>query len=84
MIAVEIEAPIVNHRIELTSDKLPSNVGHARIIVMFEEDAADAPEGDVVALARVARASFPKRERQAVRDEFAAMRDEWNDRGHGK
>jgi len=34
MIAIEIKAPIVNHRIDVSSDQLPSNVGQARIIVM--------------------------------------------------
>ncbi len=83
MIAVEIEAPIVNHRINFSSDILPSNIAQARIIVMYEEFAAP-PSPDVVALARAARASFPKRDPQQLREEFAAMRSEWDERGGGK
>lgn len=84
MIAVEIEAPIVNHRVDFSSDKLPSNIAQARIIVMYDEVAADAQTRDVVALARAARASFPKRDPQQLQDEFAAMRSEWDERGSGK
>jgi hypothetical protein len=39
MIALEIEAPIVNHRIDVSSDLLPANVAHAKVIVMYEEAA---------------------------------------------
>lgn len=61
MIAFEIEAPIVNHRIDVSSDRLPAHVRRARIIVMYETSAMDVPSPDIVALARAARASFPKR-----------------------
>ncbi|OHC66818.1 MAG: hypothetical protein A2040_13315 [Rhodocyclales bacterium GWA2_65_19] len=60
MIAVEIEASIVNHRIDVSSDKLPAHVKQARIIVMYEASATDDLSADIVALARAARASFPK------------------------
>ena len=60
MIAVEIEAPIVNHRIVVSSDKLPAHVKQARIIVMYEPSATEVSSPDIVALARAARASFPK------------------------
>lgn len=83
MIAVEIEAPIVNHRIELSSDKLPSNVAQARIIVIYDAASSREAATDIVALARAARASFPRRDRQALRDEFAAIRSEWDRGGQG-
>ena len=84
MIAVEIEAPIVNHRIDFSSDRLPSNVEQAKIIVMYEEASADSGDLDIVALARAARASFPKRDPKQLRGEFDAMRSEWAGRGHGQ
>lgn len=40
MIAIEIEAPIVNHRMVIASKKLPANAGRAKVIVMFEAEAA--------------------------------------------
>ncbi len=80
MIAIEIEAPIVNHRIDVSSDKLPSNVGQARIIVMYEEASAAAAKPDIVALARAARDSFPRRDPKQLRDEFGAMRSDWDER----
>lgn len=83
MIAVEIEAPIVNHRIDFSSDKLPSNVEQAKIIVMYEEASAETGKADIVALARAARASFPRRDPQQLRDEFTAMRSEWDGRSQG-
>jgi hypothetical protein len=84
MIAVEIEAPIVNHRIDFSSDKLPPNIAQARIIVMYDEAATPRQAPDVVALARAARASFPKCDPQQLRDEFATMRSEWGARSDGK
>lgn len=83
MIAVEIAAPIVNHRIDFSSDKLPVNVAQARIIVMYEES-NPSKGADVVALARAARASFPKRDPQQLQDEFTAIREEWDGRGYDK
>jgi hypothetical protein len=38
MITLEIEAPIINHRVEVSSDRLPANVARAKLIVMYEED----------------------------------------------
>jgi hypothetical protein len=84
MIAIEFEAPIVNHRIDVSSDRLPSNVRRARIIVMYEEESAAPGEPDIVALARAARASFPRRDGQQLRHEFAAMRSEGAELRHGK
>ena len=84
MIAIEIEAPIVNHRIDVSSDRLPSNVGQARIIVMYEEASAASAKPDIVALARAARESFPRRDPKQLRDDFDAMRSEWDDRRQGE
>ncbi|MGZ8217417.1 hypothetical protein [Methylomagnum sp.] len=39
MIALEIEAPIINHRVEISSDQLPAYVARAKLIVMYEEKA---------------------------------------------
>ena len=84
MIAIEIKAPVVNHRIDVSSDKLPSNGGQARIIVMYEEASAATAKPDIVALARAARESFPRHDPQQLRDEFDAMRSEWDERRPGK
>ena len=84
MIAVEIEAPIVNHRIDFSSERLPLNVVQAKIIVMYEEPVSEVRKPDIVALARAARASFPKSDSKQLRDEFHAMRSEWDERGHRK
>jgi hypothetical protein len=42
MIALEIEAPIINHRVEVRSDRLPANIARARIIILYEEEAASS------------------------------------------
>ncbi|MFZ4539250.1 hypothetical protein [Propionivibrio sp.] len=87
MIAVEIEAPIVNHRIDFSSERLPSNIVQAKIIVMYEEPSAGEQNSeniDIVALARIARASFPKRNSKQLHNEFHAVRSEWDDRGYGQ
>ena len=52
MIAVEIEAPIINHRIDFSSERLPSNIVQAKIIVMYEEPSEVSRRPDIVALAR--------------------------------
>ncbi|MDP1607264.1 MAG: hypothetical protein Q8L93_11620 [Rhodocyclaceae bacterium] len=84
MIAIEIEAPIVNHRIEFSSERLPPNIVQAKIIVMYEEASAESRNLDIVGLARVARASFPREDAKRLRDAFGAMRSEWDGRGYGK
>ena len=83
MIAIEIEAPIVNHRVEFSSARLPSNIEHAKIIVMYEEPSPACQGLDIVALARIARASFPQGDPKQLRNEFAEMRSEWDARGRG-
>jgi len=46
MIALELEAIINNHHIEVSNDRLPVNATRAKLIVMYEEefssDAQDA------------------------------------------
>lgn len=84
MIAVQLDAPIVNHRIDLSSDRLPSNVAQAKIIVMFDDPIHTVSHPDIVALARAARASFPKGDLQQVRRAFETMRSEWDSRGYDK
>ena len=84
MIAVEIDAPIVNHRIEVSSDKLPADVKQARIIVMYEASSTQELASDIVALTRAARASFPKGDPVRLRDEFNTMRSEWDGRAAEK
>jgi hypothetical protein len=39
MYAIEIEAPIVNHRMVIDSLRLPAHVGSAKVIVMYEAEA---------------------------------------------
>lgn len=82
MIAVQIEAPIVNHRIDFSSERRPSNIAQAKIIVMFEEPATKVSMPDIVALAWAARASFPKGDSSQRRAEFEATRSEWTGRGY--
>jgi hypothetical protein len=84
MIAIEIEAPIVNHRIDFSSELLPSNIVQAKIIVLYEDPAIPATSTDILVLARAARASFPKCDRNKLHDEFAIARSEWETRGHAK
>ncbi len=42
MLAVEIEAPIVNHRLNIFSELLPAQSRLAKVIVMFSEEKSDA------------------------------------------
>ena len=37
MIAIEMEAPIINHSISVSSDQLPTNAPRARVIVLYDE-----------------------------------------------
>ncbi|HUW25391.1 MAG TPA: hypothetical protein VMW07_02575 [Gallionella sp.] len=52
MIAVEIEAPIVDHRIDITSDQLPAQSRLAKVIVLFEKEDLEIPAAQGV-LARL-------------------------------
>jgi len=40
MIALELEAVIANHHLEVNSDRLPANMTRAKLIVMYEEESA--------------------------------------------
>jgi len=61
MIAVQIEAPIVNHRIDFSSARLPSNVAQAQIIVMFEEPANTVNTPDSVSFREPSRIKLGSR-----------------------
>jgi hypothetical protein len=78
MIALEMEASIINHRVSIASDLLPASARHAKVIVMYEESSVEK-EGtpDILALARAAQASFPKQDNRALQQDMLAMRGEW-------
>lgn len=73
MIAIEIEAPIIDHRINIMSDQLPSQSRMAKIIVMFEKEDADVPASGVLAHLRANPA-------QAREDGLPMKREELYDR----
>ncbi|MBW8078601.1 MAG: hypothetical protein HKM01_00500 [Gallionella sp.] len=73
MIAIEIEAPIIDHRINVMSDQLPSQSRMAKIIVMFEKEDADVPTSGVLAHLRANPA-------QAREDGLPMKREELYDR----
>ncbi len=52
MIAIEIEAPIIDHRINIMSEQLPSQSRMAKIIVMFEKEDFESPTQGVLAQLR--------------------------------
>lgn len=73
MIAVEIEAPIVDHRISITSDRLPAQSRMAKVIVMFNEDDSEVPAQGALARLRAHPA-------QARGDGLPMKREELYDR----
>lgn len=78
MIALEIEASIINHRINVASDLLPASAKHVKVIVMYEEANVDKDAApDILTLARAAQASFPKQDNLKLQQEVASMRGEW-------
>lgn len=78
MIALEMEASIINHRINVASDLLPASARHAKVIVMYEEASVDKDAApDILALARAAQASFPKQDNLELQQDVLAMRGEW-------
>ena len=52
MIAVEIETPIVDHQINICSDRLPAQSRLAKVIVLFEEAELEAPRNGILASLR--------------------------------
>jgi hypothetical protein len=79
MIALEMEASIINHRISVASNLLPASAIYAKVIVMYEESSVekDALPNDILALARAAQASFSKQDNLALQQDFHEMRNEW-------
>lgn len=78
MIAIEIETSIVDHRLNIRSDLLPASADRAKVIVMYEQARADTGPMDILALARAAQASFPRRATQALTQDLADLRGEWS------
>lgn len=78
MIALEMDASIINHRISVASDLLPASAKHAKVIIMYEESGVEKDAApDILALARAAQASFPKQDSLVLQQEMQAMRNEW-------
>ncbi|MDP1634260.1 MAG: hypothetical protein Q8L69_06220 [Gallionellaceae bacterium] len=73
MIAIEIETPIVDHRINIISDQLPAQSRMAKVIVMFNEDDSDTSTHGVLASLRAKPA-------QAKGDGLPMKREELYDR----
>ena len=77
MVAIELEASIVDHRIDVRSLQLPATARHARLIVLLDDHEAVKPADDILAVARAARASFPHHNPTILTQEMQAQRDEW-------
>lgn len=75
MHAIELHARIDNHRLDISSEKLPKK-GVAKVIVLVEEPSA-ATEPDAMSLFLAAQASFPKVDPAVLEEEFRQMREEW-------
>lgn len=73
MIAIEIETPIIDHRINIVSDQLPAQSRMAKVIVMFNEDDSDISAHGVLASLRAKPA-------QARGDGLPLKREELYDR----
>ncbi|MFA6970014.1 MAG: hypothetical protein WC208_01315 [Gallionella sp.] len=52
MLAVEIEAPIIDHRLNIFSDLLPAQSRLAKIIVMYSEEQTEVPAQGVLSRLR--------------------------------
>ena len=77
MTTVEIEADIVDHRIDIRSEQLPAHAKRAKVIVVYEETAAEEGAADILALARAARAAFPRQPPDVLARDVAELREEW-------
>ncbi len=73
MLAVEIEAPIIDHRLNIFSDLLPAQSRLAKVIVMYSEEKSDAPAQGVLKNLRANPA-------QIKGDGLAIKRDDLYDR----
>ena len=52
MIAVEIETPIVDHQINICSDRLPAQSRRAKVIVLLDEAEPEVPHQGILASLR--------------------------------
>ena len=80
MTTVEIEADIVDHRIDIRSDQLPAHARRAKVIVVYEEEPAAEGAADILALARAAQAAFPRRPPEMLMREMAELSNQWDRR----
>lgn len=73
MITVEIEAPIIDHRLNIFSVQLPAQSRRAKVIVMFDESNSEVPAQGALAHLRAHPA-------QARGDGLPLKREELYDR----
>ena len=81
MIAIELEAPIKGHRLEVSSHVLPEHVLKARVIVMYEEPTAVVPvilEQEIDAILASSRGILGNLSIDQIDVELAGMRKEWD------
>jgi hypothetical protein len=82
MIAVELEAVINEHHLEVTSQALPEQTTKARVIVLYEETAENqtSRESDIDMILARTRGILGSRSLNEIDAELAEMRKEWDER----
>jgi hypothetical protein len=79
MKAVELETSIKGHRLDLTSEALPEQVGKARVIVLYEETPESQIDdtSEIDAVLERTRGILGNRSMDEIDEELAEMRKEW-------
>jgi hypothetical protein len=77
MIAIELEAPIIDHRLDVTSLELPAHVTKARVIVLYEGLPEDKPITDIDGILARSRGILGNHSMDEIDAELSAMRNEW-------
>lgn len=79
MIAIELEAPIIDHRLDVTSLELPAHVAKARVIIMYEGLSTDKPrvDRDIDGILARSRGILGNQSMDEIDAELKSMRNEW-------
>lgn len=78
MNAIELEVPVVNHRLDLAHLQLPAHVTRAKLVVLYEEQPEQRPGVDIDGILARSRGVLGGHSMDEIDAQLQAMRDEWD------
>jgi hypothetical protein len=78
MNAIELEVPVINHRLDAAHLQLPAHVTRAKLVVLYEELPEQRPGADIDGILASSRGVLGSHSIDEINAQLQAMRDEWD------